>query len=207
MVRFGYSEAYHTGIYDGENDPTEHLTKCQTLWASRPRDEWVHAFVHTLEEMPRSWYVAVELHRTITTWEELFVCFGPTFSFQDINPKVCNSLQIICDVVLKVTPVTYPVDPHAHCSIQSMMACYNLLGEPKDDDELRNVNILESKGIRGVAALDIPTESMNQPLRIQKVDIGMIENPKFANVRVYWGKETMAKITDLLHEFHDLFPT
>ena len=30
---------------------------------------------------------------------------------------------------------------------------------------------------------------------------------KFANVRDYWGEEMMGKITDLLHEFQDLFPT
>ena len=50
-------------------------------------------------------------------------------------------------------------------------------------------------------------DSMNQLLRIRKVDIGMAENLKFANVGDYWGEETMAKITDLLHEFQDLFPT
>ena len=67
MVRFGDSEIYHAGRYDGQNDPTSHLMECHALWVSRPKDEWVHAFVHTLEEMPRSWYVAAELHRTITT--------------------------------------------------------------------------------------------------------------------------------------------
>ena len=34
----------------------------------------------------------------------------------------------------------------------------------------------------------------------------MTENPKFATVGDYWGKETIAKITNLLHEFQDLFP-
>ena len=48
---------------------------------------------------------------------------------------------------------------------------------------------------------------MNQPLKIQKVNIGSVENLKFANVGDYWGEETMAKIIDLLHEFQDLFPT
>ena len=94
--------------------------------------------------MPIYWYVVVELRRTITTWEELSVFFVQTFSFQDANPEVCNSLHIIHNVVLKVIPVSYHVDPHAHCSIQSMMMCYNLSGEPEDDDELWNVNILES---------------------------------------------------------------
>ena len=150
MVRFGDREIYHAGRYDGQNYLAHHLIECQTLWTSRPRDEWVHAFVHTLEEMPRSWYVAAELRITITTWEELLVCFVQKFSFQDANPEVCNALHIICNLVLKVIPVAYPIDPHAHCSIQYMMSCYNLSREPKDDDELWNVNIPESEGIYGV---------------------------------------------------------
>ena len=88
-----------------------------------------------------------------------------------------------------------------------MMTCYNLSGEPEDEDKLRNVNIPESKGSCDVAAIDILMNLMSQPLRIQKVNIGMEENPKFANVKDYWGEETMAKIMDLLHEFQDLFPT
>ena len=50
-------------------------------------------------------------------------------------------------------------------------------------------------------------DPMNQPLKIRKVNIGMEENPKFVNVRNYWDEETMAKITNLLHEFQYLFPT
>ena len=114
---------------------------------------------------------------------------------------VCNALEIICDVILKVTPVAYLVDPHAHFSIQSMMAYYNLSREPEDDDELQNVNIPEFEGIYDVAAPDIPTDLMSQLLRIQKVNIGSVENPKFSNGGDYWDEETMAKITDLLHEF------
>ena len=48
---------------------------------------------------------------------------------------------------------------------------------------------------------------MNQPLKIRKVNIGMEENPKFSNVGDYWDEEMVANITDLLHEFQDLFPT
>ena len=58
-----------------------------------------------------------------------------------------------------------------------------------------------------VAAPDIPTNPMNQPLKIRQVNIGTKENPKFASVGDYWDEETMAKTTDLLHEFQDLFPT
>ena len=48
---------------------------------------------------------------------------------------------------------------------------------------------------------------MIQPLNIRKVNIGTEENPKFTSVGDYWDEETMEKITDLLHEFQDLFQT
>ena len=110
--------------------------ECQILWALRPKDEWVHAFIHTLDEIPRSWYISAELHRKITTWEELMIFFAHTFSFMDSNPNVHNAIHIIRDVVLKVVPVAYLVDPHAHFHMQLMMECYNVSGEPEDDDEL-----------------------------------------------------------------------
>ena len=100
MVRFSYLEVYHARRYDGWNDPTNHLMEFQALWASRPNDEWVHAFVHTLDELLRSWYVAAKMRRTITTLEELSIFFAQTFSFQDENPEVHNVLHIICYIVL-----------------------------------------------------------------------------------------------------------
>ena len=85
--------------------------------------------------------------------------------------------------------------------MQSMMTCYNISREPEDDDDFWNVNILELEGICNVAALDIQTDSMSQPLKIGKVNIGSEENPKFSNVGDYWDEETMGNITDLVHEF------
>ena len=161
MVHFGDIEVYHARRYHGRNGPTHHLIECQLIWTSRPRDEWVHAFVHTLEEMPWSWYVAAKLRRTIITSEELSVFFVKTFSFQDANPKVYNALHIICDIVLKFIPISYPIDLHENCSIQSMMTCYKLSKEPKDDDELWNVNIPESEGSHGFIAPNILMDSMN----------------------------------------------
>ena len=135
-VHFGNIEEYHIRWYDGQNYLGDHLIQCQTLWESWPKDEWVHAFFHTLDEIPRSWYVSAELRREITTWKELTVFFAHTFSFADANPDVHNALHIIHDVVLKVIPVTYLVDPHVHCQMQSMMECYNVTGGLEDDDDL-----------------------------------------------------------------------
>ena len=91
-VCLGDTKVYHTRKYDGWNDPSSHLMECQTLWASRPKDEWMHSFFHTLDEMPSSWYRSAELRREITTWEELTVLFVHTFSFADANPNVNNAL-------------------------------------------------------------------------------------------------------------------
>ena len=109
--------------------------------------------------------------------------------------------------MLKVVPVSYPVDPHVHCHMQSMMECHNVSGRPEDDDGLQNINILEIEGSRDVAAPDIPIDPMNRLLKIRTFNIGPEENPKFASVWDYWDEETMAKIIDLLYEFQDLFPT
>jgi len=46
-----------------------------------------------------------------------------------------------------------------------------------------------------------------QPLKVKKANIGTEANPKFANIGDYWDEETVSMITDLLHEYQDLFPT
>ena len=53
----------------------------------------------------------------------------------------------------------------------------------------------------------ISSEWFLKLLKINKVNIGPPENPKFTNIGDYWDEETVAKIMDLPHEFQDLFPT
>ena len=106
-----------------------------------------------MDEKPRYWYISTELRREITTWEDLIVCFAHTFGYKDVNAKFNNVLQIIQDIVLKVVPATYPLDPHALCRMQSMMESYNLYGEPEDDDELGNIT--ETGGIQDVIEPDV----------------------------------------------------
>ena len=113
------------------------------------------------------------------------VCFIHTFSFADANPDVHNALQLIHDIFIKVVSVSYPVDPHAHCQIHSMMECYNVTRGLEDDYDLWNINILEIEGSRDVRTLDISTNPMNQLLKIRKANIGMEENPKFSSVGDY----------------------
>jgi hypothetical protein len=45
------------------------------------------------------------------------------------------------------------------------------------------------------------------PIKVKKVNIGTTENPKMAIIGDYWDKKTIESITELLHEYNDLFPT
>ena len=85
------------------------------------------------------------------------------------------------------------------------MACYYLAGNP--DDDLTNINIPESEGTHEVEGSGISSDQFLKPLKVKKVNIGSLENPKFANIGDYWDEETITKITKFLNEYQDLFPT
>ena len=79
------------------------------------------------------------------------------------------------------------------------MTCYNFFEDPEDDTT--DIKILESEGSHIVEGSGISSEQFIKPLKIKKVNIGSKDNPKFDNIGDYWDEETIAKITDLLHEF------
>jgi len=62
------------------------------------------------------------------------------------------------------------------------------------------------EGERAVEGLDI-SQNYSEHLKTVKVNIGTSEIPKFAFIGDYWDEQTVCNITDLLHEYQDLFPT
>jgi hypothetical protein len=42
-------------------------------------------------------------------------------------------------------------------------------------------------------------------MEIKKVNIGTIENTKIASIGDYWDNHIVERITELLHEYSDLF--
>jgi hypothetical protein len=44
------------------------------------------------------------------------------------------------------------------------------------------------------------------PIKVKKVNIGTVENPKMASIGDYWDKQTIERIPELLREYSDLFP-
>jgi len=95
--------------------------------------------------------------------------------------------------------------------MQHALACYKLAVEggdgESDDEELRHLEIEETKGEREVQGPELLIPDVTQPLQIKKVNIGTTKQPKFSNVGDYWDDETVSKITELLREYQELFPT
>ena len=83
------------------------------------------------------------------------------------------------------------------------MECYIVTGGPDDDDPW-DTNIPEYGGTYVVERIGISSNQFLNPLKTKKVNIGSLDNPKFANIR---DDETDRRITDLLHELQDLIPT
>jgi hypothetical protein len=44
------------------------------------------------------------------------------------------------------------------------------------------------------------------PIKVKKVNIRTVENPKMASIGDYWDEKIMESITKLLREYNDLFP-
>jgi hypothetical protein len=72
---------------------------------------------------------------------------------------------------------------------------------------LGNLKILESKGESAIEGPNIESIEYENPLKIHKVNIGMKDDPKFANIGDYWNEENFEKMVDLLREYQDLFLT
>ena len=99
-VQFKEAEHYQGKKYNENNNPTGHLIACQ--------NEWVHAFFHTLDKIPRRWYISVELPRENTTWDDLTIYFSHTFSFVSDDPIMHNALHHIQHIVSKMVRVKLP---------------------------------------------------------------------------------------------------
>ena len=69
-------------------------------------------------------------------------------------------------------------------TIQHWMECYNVKGEPGDDDPL-DVNILDSKFTCAMEGFGICSDQFLNPLKFKKVNIGSLKNPKFSSIGDY----------------------
>jgi hypothetical protein len=70
-----------------------------------------------------------------------------------------------------------------------------------------DIQIEEDEGEREVEGPPLESEVIVAPIKVKKVNIGTVENPKMASIGDYWDEQTVESITELLCEYNDLFPT
>jgi CTP:phosphocholine cytidylyltransferase-like protein len=58
-----------------------------------------------------------------------------------------------------------------------------------------------------VEGSSLELEAFSAPIKVKKVNIGREENPKMESIEDYWDENTVERITKLLREYNDLFPT
>jgi len=89
-----------------------------------------------------------------------------------------------------------------------LLPCYHVTEEEDPTKENpHNIQILEVEGEREIEVPKLDSTYDAAPLKIKKVNIGTIENPKIASIQYYWDNQIVERITKLLHEYSDLFPT
>jgi hypothetical protein len=87
------------------------------------------------------------------------------------------------------------------------LSCYHVQEEAPNEDDLRDIRIEEVEGEREVEGPPLELEVLVAPIKVNKVNIGIVENPKMTSIGDYWDEQTVENITELLREYNDMFPT
>lgn len=86
------------------------------------------------------------------------------------------------------------------------LECYNVNVE-EEDEHPQSINISETKGYHNVQRPLIEDPDITAPIKKKQVNIGMEPEPKYAMLGDYWDDAMVDKVTELLREYQDLFPT
>jgi hypothetical protein len=193
--------------YIGRRCPKDHVQSCEEAWSDIPQEQREHKFINTLDTAPINWYLQAELCLITTDWEGMLQNFVTTFLFEREFPLVYQALNIMRYKVFKEAsslPLEQEEDEWT-MPFQKLQGCYNINADK--DDDLKKVNIAETEGHKDVEGPRVELPFIGQLIKINKVNIGTKETPNLSNVRDYWDSSTIEKITELLHEYQDLFST
>jgi hypothetical protein len=95
QVRFGNEVEYTAQKYTRVSNPIDHIAQCRKIWSSILKKEWTHEFTHTLDMIPKNWYLELEIHRETMDWDKTNQIFKVTFTFEDEYSLIDASLQAI----------------------------------------------------------------------------------------------------------------
>jgi hypothetical protein len=166
----------------------------EEAWKNKSTDEWVHLFVHTLDSNPRHWYLETELRHGTESWYTLGENLYLTFDHSEY-PLVDDALELIH---LKIAEDPLPIYTHPDwtAQIENAKECYNFTIE--EDENPRDINILESEGSSAVVGPPLECLEVTAKLRIKKINIESEAELKLASIGDYWDEKTIGQIVDLL---------
>ena len=169
--------------YDGQIDPIIHIESCVKSWKHKSVDDQVHLFVHTLDTIPKNWYIETELCRGSENWYLMIDGFKLTFGFEFEYPENDDALEMIRTKVFEDGSFPLYNQPDQVAQLENALACYNLAVDEEEDP--RNVNILELEGARKVQGPKVEILEKAEKVKIKKINIGMEGDPKFASIGDY----------------------
>jgi hypothetical protein len=65
------------------------------------------------------------------------------------------------------------------------LSCYRVQEEAPDEDDPRDIQIEEVEGERDVEVPTIKSEVISMPIKVKKVNVGIVEQPKMASIGDY----------------------
>jgi hypothetical protein len=91
--------------------------------------------------------------------------------------------------------------------VKELLSFYHVQEEAPDEDDSCDIQIKEVEGEREVEGPPLESEVIVAPIKVNKVNIGIVENPKMVSIGDYWDEQIVEIITELLQYYSDLFPT
>lgn len=182
---FGHPEVQLIEKYDGRNDPCNHLEEWIEVFGAKPQPDWVHLFCHTLDIILMSWYLEMELCHGTEEWDIFHQGFFMKFNFKDGFESINEALQEVKEEIFRIPqdPLDL-VQPNWTTQLSQALECHNVTAEEKYED-VRKINILETKGHREVEGLQLENPDITDLLKTRQVNISMEVEPKFAKIGGY----------------------
>jgi hypothetical protein len=138
------------------------------------------------------------LRKGTKIWTTLQQNFTVTFSFEHENPNIDVALKRIRGVIFIKEPdielITKEQQQNKQ-TIKELLSCYHVQEEGPDEDDPHDIQIEEVEGERDVEGPPIESEVISVPIKIKKVNIGTVEQPKMASIGDYWDEQTVESIT------------
>jgi hypothetical protein len=169
QVRFGTKFEHISYKYTRKIGLTNHVSQCQNTWSSRPKEEWTHRVIHTLDMILKNWYLELEMYREIMNYDMLTQSFKVAFTFENESPLIDAVLQNIkTKIFLKGGPmeVVYMCRTRRDSlKVHKLLEFYYVSREDRDEEDPRDIQVLEIEGECTIEGPYLESVAYSQPLR------------------------------------------